>query len=116
MHKINIKPLSVNEAWKGRRYKTDKYKKYQKEVLLLLPKLLINKECDLDLTLEFGFSNLSSDIDNPVKMILDIFQKKYGFNDSKIFKLKICKKKVEKSKEYFKFEIKEINKRYEIKN
>ncbi len=110
MHKIDIKPLSVNEAWKGKRYKTDKYKKYQKDVLILLPKLDINKESFLNINLEFGFSNLSSDIDNPVKMILDIFQKKYGFNDSKIFKLKLSKKKVEKSQEYFKFEIKEITK------
>lgn len=111
MHKVDIKPLSVNEAWKGKRYKTDKYKKYQKEVLILLPKLDINKESFLNITLEFGFSNLSSDIDNPVKMILDIFQKKYGFNDAKIFKLKLYKKKVEKSQEYFKFEIKEITKK-----
>ena len=110
MHKIDIKPLSVNEAWEGKRYKTDKYKKYQKDVLILLPKLDINKESFLNINLEFGFSNLSSDIDNPVKMILDIFQKKYGFNDSKIFKLKLSKKKVEKSQEYFKFEIKEITK------
>jgi len=27
--KINIKPLSVNDAWKGKRYKTEKYKNYE---------------------------------------------------------------------------------------
>ena len=26
---INIKPLSVNQCWKGRRFKTDKYKSYE---------------------------------------------------------------------------------------
>lgn len=108
MIKIKIKPLSVNEAWEGKRYKTDKYKKYIKDLLLLLPKLKIKEDSKLEVYLEFGFSNAGSDIDNPVKMILDIMQKKYGFNDSKIYKLNLIKNKVEKGNEYFSFDIKTI--------
>jgi hypothetical protein len=34
---IKIKPLSVNKAWQGKRFKTNEYKQYEKEVSLLLP-------------------------------------------------------------------------------
>jgi Holliday junction resolvase RusA-like endonuclease len=72
---LDIKPLSVNEAWQGRRYKTDKYKSYEKEVLFLLPKAkeLIPEMIALDI--HFGFKNVMSDIDNPAKLIIDILQK-----------------------------------------
>ena len=35
---IPLKPLSVNEAWQGKRYKTKKYKQYCKDIAMLLPK------------------------------------------------------------------------------
>ena len=35
--KINIKPLSVNKAWQGKRFKTKKYKAFETELLLKLP-------------------------------------------------------------------------------
>jgi hypothetical protein len=35
--KINEKPLSVNLAWQGKRFKTPAYKKYEKEMLLRMP-------------------------------------------------------------------------------
>ena len=53
----------------------------------------------------FGVSNMASDLDNPVKPITDILQKKYGFNDSRIHKMVIGKMKVEKGKEYIEFSI-----------
>lgn len=107
MIKINIKPLSVNEAWKGRRYKTSKYNKYTKNVMLLMPKATI-PEGKLKVTIINAFSNHSADIDNPIKMILDIMQKKYKFNDNKIYELNIKKQIVPKGKEYFCFEIESI--------
>ena len=42
MIKIEIKPLSVNDAWQGTRYKTTKYKAFQKELLLKLPKIKLD--------------------------------------------------------------------------
>ena len=39
--KVEIKPLSVNAAWQGRRFKTEAYKKYEKEVLSALPELVL---------------------------------------------------------------------------
>lgn len=101
--KVPLKPLSVNEAWKGRRFKTDAYKSYEKHMLLILPKLVVPPG-KLKIILEFGMSNAGSDIDNPVKMTLDILQKKYWFNDSQIYEMTVSKVKVAKGDEYTKFE------------
>jgi Holliday junction resolvase RusA-like endonuclease len=89
--RLKIKPLSVNQAWQGKRFKTPLYKKYEAAVLMMLPK---NKEPISDMIaidLHFGFKNKASDIDNPVKLILDILQKKFGFNDSQVYELNIRK-------------------------
>ena len=34
--KINIKPLSINKAWQGKRYRSKDYKNYQEAMELLL--------------------------------------------------------------------------------
>ena len=109
MHKILIKPLSVNQAWQGKRFKTSLYKKYEHDVLLLLPKIKI-VDPPYRLNLIVGFSNKASDIDNPVKLILDILQKKYGINDKHIEILHIEKQIVKKNNEFICFEIVEIKK------
>ncbi|HRG02493.1 MAG TPA: RusA family crossover junction endodeoxyribonuclease [Bacteroidia bacterium] len=96
---IPIKPLSVNEAWQGKRFKTLLYKKYERDLLILLPKS-VNISEEISLKLDFGFSNIASDLDNPVKLVLDILQKKYGFNDSHIWELHIKKHKVKKGDEF----------------
>ena len=107
MAKINIKPLSVNEAWQGKRFKTKKYKQYERDVLLLLPKLKVN-DVPMSLTITFGFSNKASDVDNPVKCFVDCLQKKYGFNDRNIYRLILIKELVKKGDEYIDFSVKEI--------
>ena len=104
MIKINIKPLSVNCAYRGRRFKTNEYKAYEEVVLLLLPKGEV-PEGKIRLDIEFGFSNKQSDIDNPVKMFTDILQKKYGFNDRDIYELHVKKTLVKKKQEFIDFEI-----------
>ena len=108
MVKVNIKPLSVNKAWQGKRFKTKEYSNYEKECLLLLPAMKVSCEACLKIELLLYFSNKSSDIDNPVKLILDILQKKYGFNDSQIWILFVTKIIVTKGKECFEFRITEI--------
>ena len=102
--RLDIKPLSVNEVWQGKRFKTDKYKVYEKEVMLMLKPYEI-PEGDLILILEFGFATKSSDIDNPVKCFTDILSKYYGFNDNRIVELHVRKIKAGKGKQFIKFEI-----------
>ena len=107
LNKINIKPLSVNDAWKGRRFKTDKYKKYQRDLLRFLPKLNI-PDGNLQLEITAGFSNKGSDLDNIAKNFIDCLSKKYGFNDNRIYRLILNKKIVKKGDEYIDFEIREV--------
>ena len=103
---IGIKPLSVNDAWKGRRFSTDEYKQFKKDVYLLLPKMDV-PEGKLSIYLEFGFSNMASDWDNPIKPFVDILQTKYGFDDNRIYDANVVKKKIKKGFEYIKFELKQ---------
>lgn len=103
--KLFIKPFSVNEAWKGRRVKTDKYKSYEKLLAFTLPNVMIPKG-KLTILLDFGFKNSGSDVDNPVKPFLDILQKKYNFNDNQVYQIIVHKTIVKKGeKEYIEFSI-----------
>jgi len=101
---LKIKPMSVNDAWQGRRFKSDEYKAYKEHVLLLLPNLTI-PEGPLSIYLEWGFSSAASDFDNPIKPFVDILQKKYGFNDNRIVEAHIKKTKVKKGAEYIIFNL-----------
>jgi len=102
--KLFVKPLSVNEAWKGRKFKTDKYKNYEKLLLATLPSIEIAFEKQpLEIFIEAGLSNKQSDIDNIVKPFVDILQKKYGFNDRYIYRMLVEKKNVSAGNEYIEF-------------
>ena len=101
MIRINVKPMSINEAFKGRRYKTKTYTEYEKKLLLILPKVVIPSG-RIKLTLVFGITKVA-DIDNPTKALLDIFQKKYGFDDKNIYELHIKKVPVKTGFEFFEY-------------
>lgn len=98
--KINDKPLSINEAFQGRRFKTPAYKEYEKGMLLNMPRAKIEKDQMLRVEFFFGFSNKASDLDNPVKLLMDIAQKKYGFDDKMVFELNVRKCIVKKGDEF----------------
>ena len=55
--KLNQKPLSVNLAGQGKRFKTPAYKKYEKEILLRMPAGKVAKDQMLRIEFFFGFSN-----------------------------------------------------------
>jgi Holliday junction resolvase RusA-like endonuclease len=98
--KINEKPLSINEAFQGRRFKTPAYKEYEKGMLLNMPRAKIETDQMLRVEFFFGFSNKASDLDNPVKLLMDIAQKKYGFDDKMVYELNVRKCIVKKGEEF----------------
>jgi len=105
-HIVKIKPLSVNEAFKGRKFKTAKYDKFIANCLLQLPKLIEFKEKEnIKLAIEFGFSSSSSDIDNCLKTFIDCLVKKYKVDDRYIYELHVFKSIVKKGEEFIKFKI-----------
>jgi len=104
LYNLPIKPLTVNQCYTGRRFKTDKYKAFKRDIQYLLPKIKI-PEGALKLSIIWGFSNVACDADNPVKPFQDILQERYGFNDKQIYELHIKKTIVKKGQEFIKFEI-----------
>ena len=106
---IHIKPLSVNDAWQGKRYKTPAYKAYEQELLLRLPNdYEVPVEGDLGINFEFGLNTLA-DWDNPIKPLQDVIAKKYGFNDRRILKGTVIKNVVKKGEGYINFSIRGID-------
>ena len=105
VHRIDLKPLSVNQAWKGRRFKTDRYKAYIRSCRALLPKIEVPQGCKLQIHFVFGFSSAGSDWDNPIKPLQDIMQDLYGFNDSRIYRGITDKVLVKKGSEFIEFSI-----------
>tara|TARA_R110000850_G_scaffold269167_3_gene401036 strand:- start:3855 stop:4184 length:330 start_codon:yes stop_codon:yes gene_type:complete len=106
MHRVKIKPLSVNGAWQGKRFKTPAYKQYEKDMMSLLPKTKM-PEGKFNLYIQFGLSSKNADVDNPVKCFVDCLQKKYGFNDRNIYGMVIEKVDVKKGDEFICFETNE---------
>lgn len=105
--RIKIKPLSVNDAWQGRRFKTDKYKNYESVLLRMLPTIQLPQPPYL-IYLKFGFSSSASDWDNCIKTTQDVLSKKYNFNDKHIRKGIVETEIVKKGCEYFEFKIENL--------
>jgi len=109
MIRIEAKPLSVNDAWKGRRFKTDEYKAFERKILFMLPKKIDLPPAPYELHLKWGFSSSLSDWDNPIKPFQDVLQKKYKFNDKMIKRGIVDVIEVEKGKEFIEFELKTLS-------
>jgi Holliday junction resolvase RusA-like endonuclease len=107
MPKVDIKPLTVNQAWQGKRFKTPAYKAYEQELLFKLKPLSV-PEGRLLLVATFGLSSNLSDWDNPVKPFQDCLQKKYDFDDRRIYEAHIKKVDVKKGEEFIEFELKQL--------
>lgn len=101
---IKTKPLSVNVAYRGRRFESSAYKDYKKIVFSLLPRIQI-PDGHLTIIFRVGFSNNGSDIDNVIKPFTDILQKAYEFNDNRVFRIEAQKEIVKKGEEYISFDI-----------
>lgn len=106
---LDIKPLSVNECWRGQRFKTDKYIYYATWVTIHLPNDIIIPTGLFKVYYEFGMSNHASDWDNPCKPLQDILQERYKFNDKNIMEATVRKVIVPKGTEYIKFRFEVIN-------
>jgi len=105
--RVDIKPLSVNQAWKGRRFKTKAYDKYIRDVMCLLKPLKVS-DGEIELEITFGLSNRAADIDNPLKCFIDVLQKKYNFDDKMIYRLIVNKVITKKGSEFIEFKLKEL--------
>ncbi len=109
MIRINHKPMTVNQAWQGKRFKTEEYKNYSKILMLkFLPQTIELPEPPYLVYYNFGFSSPLSDWDNPIKPFQDIIAAKYGFNDKLIKKAIIEIFNVKKGEEFIEFKIEHL--------
>ncbi len=104
MIKISVKPLSANKAFRGKKYKTSEYKVYEQLLMWTLPKCEIPKG-KLEISATVGYSNPKADLDNFFKQFADILCKKYGFDDSRFYRINLTKDIVKIGSEYIEFEI-----------
>jgi len=105
--KVNVKALSVNQVWCGKRFKTAKYKQYEQDCGWFIKMPMIKGEVKIDY--KFYIKHFStSDIDNFIKPFQDILVKNGAIeDDSKI--LKITAEKIKSNEEYIEVEITKIS-------
>ena len=108
MTRIAIKPLSVNDAYRGRRFATKELTQYKSDMGWLLPRLEV-PDGPLAVRYVFGVSSIGADGDNLIKSFQDIIAEKYGFNDRVIYHWDVTKVDVPKGKEFVEFEIAELS-------
>lgn len=104
MIRIDFKPLSLNEAYSGKRYKTEYCKAFVKAVTLMVkPQKL--PEPPYKISFIFGVSNIGTDWDNNCKIPQDCIAKKLGFNDKLIYKGEAEKVLVDPGKEFIMYKL-----------
>jgi len=107
--RTQAKPLSVNQAYYGKKIKTANYRAYEAQLAMNLPKdLVIPDGVKLKLCIHVKYSSKASDIDNCLKPFIDILQTKYSFNDNRLYELRIRKHLVPKGEEEIVFFIDQL--------
>lgn len=106
---VKVKPISINKAFQGRRFKTSECKEFEEELSYLLPKArLIKGEVEIRLT--FFLKNYKrTDISNLVKILEDILVKKGFIEDDRKVK-RMTLEKIQYKEDYIKIEISQANK------
>jgi len=106
--RLDIKPLSVNKAFQGRRFKSPEYKSYEEECLWLLKG---NEKVSgwVEVTYHFHIKNFKRvDVGNYEKLISDIIVKAGLIDDDRfIKKMTLEKHQIEKD-EWIEIIIEEI--------
>ena len=95
--KVNIKPISVNAAFQGRRFKTKECKAYERALWYSLPRRGTVRG-EVEVWFDFFLVNYArTDISNLVKVTEDIIvKKKFIEDDRKITKMHLTKHKADK--------------------
>ena len=109
---IPLKPLSINEAFQGRRFKSKKHKQYEKDIRFIIPE---NYKCpklsgDIEAIYRFYIKNdKMTDGDNLVKCLQDILVSLGYIKDDRYIKRYIIEKYHDEN-EHIEVEYREISK------
>ena len=110
MKYIPYKPLSINQAWQGKRYRTPLYTKFAIDVGRLIQRIRPQKpapDAPVFAHYVWGFSNSQSDIDNPVKPFQDVLFDTWQMKakDHQVQFMIIEKAKAKKGQEFIGFHV-----------
>lgn len=106
---VPVKPMSVNRAWLGAKRKSKEYRIYEQNVMDALPESYsVPKKGTFRLKMDVYFSNSRADIDNSLKPFIDILQKKYGFDDCRIYHISVWKYICKKGEERIEFQLEDM--------
>ena len=104
---INEKPFSANKMYTGRKRRSVWYKAFEKAMMKQLPEVEVSQyKGYMQVHIIIGVSTILFDQDNACKPILDVLQKRYGFNDNKIFYMTVKKMLVNKGDEFINVDLK----------
>ena len=99
---LKAKALSVNKCWQGRRFKTQDYKDYEKELTALLTPYRRFKTLEGNLIIDIVFHlkrASTTDFDNLLKPLFDILVKNKIISDDRfIWDMKVKKIKSKEDK------------------
>ena len=107
--RIELKPVSINEAFRGRRFKTKECKDFEDDFMILAPKRRMIKG-EIEVEYKFYLKNHGkADYDNYIKIVQDLIVKcGYIEDDRKIYKATIYK--IPSDKNYIEFKINKYGK------
>jgi Holliday junction resolvase RusA-like endonuclease len=107
IHQVYLKPVSVNRAWQGRRFKTKEYKAFEEELLWML-KNSAKVSGWYTISFKFYVKNYKSvDLSNLIKTTEDIIVKS-GIVDDDRFCKRMEVEKFKSETDWFKFIIKTL--------
>lgn len=105
---LDTKPLTVNQVWQGKRFKTKKYKEYEQEVMILLPRGQEKPQGRLRVEYRFYLKHHSTtDYDNLIKPLQDILCKASIIEDDR-FIYEATIKKIQSERDYVEIQISTI--------
>lgn len=108
LQKLPLKPLSLNMAYRGRRFSTPELKTYKRDIARLLRGSLVISD-HLVAWYEFGVSTTNCDGDNLIKAFQDGLCEALGINDNRIYEWHVRKEKVAKGDEYVAFALTDLS-------
>ena len=107
---LNVKAVSTNKMYTGRRYLSAEAKRFKAECVarMRLHKVTIpDKETPMELHLRFGLSR-DMDVSNAIKVFEDAVAEATGINDIQFQGITAVKEKVRGGQEYIAFDIRDF--------
>lgn len=107
---IPLKPFSTNKIYGSSasgHWKNKKYLKFEKDVkdFIRHKDIILPENGGICFTVFYGIS-FRFDLDNAIKPFMDILKVRYGFDDSRIYKIDAEKIKTKRGLEFIEFELK----------